>query len=207
MATNLWTYEGAPELAADAGPQRIDRTPSLYIPLRKSSKVSIVENGPRLLLEGCHSRIRSFTLVAIRLTLRDTVAPLEQISDAAVSLQRFFGETLPKHVVDEEELLARRVHRWVATADLLEMASQHCAIDATLDELFPLWQQVAEKPEELPTVALELGPPTSELASLWQTHLALEAENFPLLDRLPPETIAEIWREMRDRRLPGTRAA
>lgn len=162
------------------------------------------EDGPRLLLQGCHGRIRSFTSLALRLAQSAGAAPAEQVGEAARRVCRYFGEALPKHVADEELSLGPRL-RTLAPSALAEMASQHRAIEAVLERLLALWRRLADHPEELSALAAILGPPTSELAALWEPHLALEErEVFPGLDRLTPEARAAIWREMRSRRARPT---
>jgi hypothetical protein len=162
------------------------------------------EDGPRLLLEGCHGRIRSFTSLALRLAQSASAAPVEQIGDAAGQVCRYFGEALPLHVADEELSLAPRLQP-LASSALAEMASQHRAIEAVLERLLALWRELAGRPEELPALAAALCPPTSALAALWEPHLALEERViFPALDRLAPLAKAEIWREMRARRARPT---
>jgi hypothetical protein len=69
-----------------------------------------------LLLE-CHERIRSFIGLAGRLANCGPVSDTE-VSDAAARVVRYFSESLPLHVADEEESILPRLlgRRWRASS-------------------------------------------------------------------------------------------
>lgn len=158
------------------------------------------EDGPLLLLQGCHKRIRAFTALALRLLEAEAV-PAEEVREAAASVRRYFTEALPKHVEDEERSLAPRLEERLPQRTLSMMTSQHREIEAELAELSRLWPALESAPAELPRLALDLRSPTLRMAGLWEPHLALEErEIFPEVARLPAEARAEIWVEMRQRR-------
>jgi hemerythrin-like domain-containing protein len=158
------------------------------------------EEGPLLLLQGCHQRIRTFTALAVKLLDAEGV-PAREVAEAAAAVLRYFTEALPKHVEDEEESLRPRLDTLAPPGALAQMAGQHRELEAVLAALADPWLMLAREPVALAEVRAGLRPPTLRMAGLWEPHLQLEErEIFPQLASLPSDARAAIWTEMRGRR-------
>ena len=159
------------------------------------------------LLLGCHSRIRHFTDMALRLAnFADVSAPADIVS-AATAVHRYFTVALPLHEADENESLYPRMRAILAHGDELasaldSMVAQHRDIDAVVARLVPLWEQVRRDPAAVGQLKSELLALALRLNQLWATHLQLEEEVIlPLVRRrLPPAVLDSIFSEMRARR-------
>lgn len=163
------------------------------------------EEDAGALLVDCHARIRRFTALAGRLT--DEQASDPERAEAAIAVHRYFTVALPLHVDDEEESVVPRL-RASAAAELsfalAEMARQHRALEAILDELVPMWAAIGSAPGSWRGEAATLSSGANALHLGFEDHLALEEKViFPALASLPPEPRAAIVGEMRARRRPG----
>lgn len=161
---------------------------------------------PLDLLLGCHERIRHFTAVARRMA-ENPGAPIEQVSDAAESVYRYFSVALPLHEADENISLDPRLQAAGEAAQASEeMVLQHKEINRVLKQLLPLWDALCREPEKLPGFSSRLLRLTSELEQLWHVHLRLEEETvFPAIKRLPYGELASMLEEMKARRRADTR--
>src|SRR6516164_5551174 len=88
---------------------------SSAVSLNQHGKTMLIQIGPSKensdivdLLSECHDRIRAFTGLAGRLASSGSVSDNE-IRDAAGQLVRYFSESLPLHVADEEESILPRL--------------------------------------------------------------------------------------------------
>ena len=152
---------------------------------------------PRLL--DCHERIRRFTAHAVRLG-DEAAAPADQVRDAAVQVLSYFQKSLPHHSADEEESIAPHLGDVPALRDMVE---QHRDIDATLEALIPMWQELVGDPERRDVLRHRLSLGAARLQRLFDAHLELEETTiFPLIDELPADLQAQIVDEMIKRRLP-----
>ncbi|HYG99002.1 MAG TPA: hemerythrin domain-containing protein [Terriglobales bacterium] len=165
------------------------------------------EETPLELLLGCHQRIRHFTAIARRMAENPT-ASLDEISEAAAAVYRYFHVALPLHEADENISLDPRLHDVAEVSQASEeMVRQHTEINRVLKQLLPLWDALCREPEKLPRFASRIMHLVSELERLWDAHLCLEEEQvFPAIQRLPREEVAAILSEMKERRRSETRA-
>src|SRR5262245_38800512 len=60
------------------------------------------------LLRACHRRVRFFIDLALRLAGTEDASPNE-IQDAATRIVRYFEESLPLHIADEEQSIIPRL--------------------------------------------------------------------------------------------------
>jgi hemerythrin-like domain-containing protein len=165
------------------------------------------QETPLELLLGCHERIRHFTAVARRMA-ENPAAPLDQVSEAAEAVYRYFHVALPLHEADENVSLDPRLH---AAGEVVhaseEMVRQHVEINRVLTQLLPLWDALCREPEKLSRFSSRLVRLISELEQLWDVHLRLEEDTvFPAIKHLPADDVAAILAEMKDRRKPDSRA-
>jgi len=154
------------------------------------------------LLEACHERIRSFTLLAIEAASVNE-ADDELLIDACARVRRYFSEALPHHVADEEESLLPRLRGQSVELDrtLETMADQHRAHEPLFGALFDALGAVEEAPQS-PTARGKLLETAKTLQTELDEHLELEESLlFPAVDHwLTSETQATIIDELRLRR-------
>ena len=138
------------------------------------------------LLVACHDRIRFFIDLAGRLA-ENTDASSEEVREAAARVVRYFSESLPLHIADEEEsILPRLVGREPMLDRTLEtMCDEHDAHEPQVERLLAICRGLQNAPEELPQVREELRRIASRLADDFKTHLAQEeAVIVPAINRL-----------------------
>lgn len=156
-----------------------------------------------LLLE-CHERIRCFVALAEGIASR-TEAPAAQVVQACASVERYFTEALPLHVVDEEQSLAPRLRGRSAEVDraLTSMERQHAEHEQRLADLLAAVRAVRQEPQREP-LRCELARATQVLGDDFREHLELEESViFPAARQLlSVELRASILVELRQRRLP-----
>jgi hemerythrin-like domain-containing protein len=179
----------------------------MLVPLHFQS--SPPAEGPRdaiHLLLDCHRRILTFCDLALKVA-RLTHLSVAERAGAAARVERYFTVALPRHVEDEEVLLAHRL--WEAgppstavVVALEDMSGQHWEIEALLKSLVPRWRLLGEAPERHGELARELERDSVRLAGLMETHLWLEElVLFPeARARLSPESMESLGAEMRARR-------
>ena len=111
------------------------------------------------LLLACHERIRFFINLACRLgEAHDT--PADEIQDAATRVIRYFSESLPLHVADEEESIVPR------------LSGREAGLDATLDTMRREHQEHAPQLESLLKICRILQGSPERLADLRKTLLS-----------------------------------
>jgi hemerythrin-like domain-containing protein len=178
----------------------------MLVPLRFQS--SPAPEAPRdaiHLLLDCHRRIRTFCDLAVKVA-RLADLSLAERAEAAVRVERYFTVALPRHVEDEEVLLAHRM--WeagpstVVLVALEDMVGQHVEIEALLKSLVPRWRLLGEAPERHGELVRELERDSVRLAGLMETHLWLEElVLFPeARARLSTERLESLGADMRARR-------
>ncbi len=164
--------------------------------------------SPLELLLGCHARIRHF--MQLSLTLANAVdVPLDEISEAAAAIFRYFSLALPLHEADENRSLFPRLQAALPNGGLVHeaaetMVEQHKAINELAAELLSLCTTLDRYPARLPVLAHRLGDVAQALNLIFSAHLLLEESViFPAFqDLLSPEQITEMSQEMQQRRQP-----
>jgi hemerythrin-like domain-containing protein len=155
-----------------------------------------------LLLE-CHERIRFFVGLAGRLANSDSVSDNE-VHDAAAQLVRYFSESLPLHVTDEEEsVLPRLLGRSGSLDEALEtVRGEHEAHRAALESLLGLCRKLENSPQQLPELREKLRETAATLERHFVAHLDEEERTvFPAIRTLLSiEDQEAMLREFRARR-------
>jgi iron-sulfur cluster repair protein YtfE (RIC family) len=149
----------------------------------------------------CHERIRSMSGLAA--TVADRLElPAAEIDDACARVARYFSESLPLHVRDEEDsILPRLGGRSTALDDTLaEMHAQHQSHEAPLRQLIDLCAQMRAAPEA--AVRSAFRDVARHLQEELRRHLELEETRlFPALrTKLGLDEQAAILAELRARR-------
>lgn len=157
-------------------------------------------------LTSCHTKIRHFTDVAVRLAHSQGASPAD-IVEASDGLFRYFSIALPLHEADENLSVHPRLRRATPEGELAgpaadAMVDQHLAIDELVERLIPLWVLTRANPDKLPEVAGEMCQISGRLREIFDVHLKLEEETiFPALQKyLTPDELSAIVREMQERR-------
>jgi hypothetical protein len=173
-------------------------------------------------LLGCHMRIRHFTEMACKLAHAHSADP-EQVQRAAAEVHRYFTVALPLHEADENISLHPRLIKALSgelTKDdvssapetsLLRklggpaadaMVEQHESIDQLVERLVPLCTILRSQPAKLEELSEELHEVSEALSEIFTAHLEMEEKTvFPAMQEfLSADELAEIRREMRDRR-------
>lgn len=155
------------------------------------------------LLLDCHTRIRSFSRLAVRIAERTEVADAE-IAEAAARVRRYFSVALPLHVADEEESIVPRLTGRDPAVDaaLARMEEEHEGHEEDLRRLVAICAALEEAPATLPSVRAELAEVGTRLVRAFDEHLRSEEETiFPALRSFLPKSEREaIFAELRARR-------
>jgi iron-sulfur cluster repair protein YtfE (RIC family) len=155
-----------------------------------------------LLLE-CHERILAFSGLACRLATAD--APSEdEVRDAAARIVRYFSQSLPLHVADEEESVVPRLSGRNQDIDsaLRTMHEEHAQHEPYLKSLLETCRQLEASPQRLPEFREALRSTTSVLQDKFVAHLQLEEKVIlPAIRTLLTATDRDAMvRELRARR-------
>jgi hemerythrin-like domain-containing protein len=129
------------------------------------------------LLLACHQRIRFFIDLAMRLS-ETTDASNEEIREAAGRVVRYFSESLPLHVADEEQSVLPRLggREPILDRTLEAMRSEHVAHQPQLEQLLRICRDLQNTPEQLGEMRKDLADVASRLAGDFKAHL-LEEES------------------------------
>jgi len=137
-------------------------------------------------LLACHDRIRRFVALAARLAT-EPAAP-EELAAAARIIARYFSESFPLHLADEEaaaRVLAARDE--MLDAALGDMMMDHVAHAADVAELVAICRGIADEPEARPQMSEALAAVVQRLEGAFAQHLALEERVIlPAIRHLPP---------------------
>jgi hemerythrin-like domain-containing protein len=127
------------------------------------------------LLVACHDRIRFFIDLALRLSAAID-ASNDEIRDAAARVVRYFSESLPLHVADEEESIVPRLSGRDPALDrtLDIMHREHSEHEPHLEVLLKTCRALQESPEELPKLRDTLHDSAFQLANAFTVHLSQE---------------------------------
>lgn len=163
---------------------------------------------PLGLLSDCHRRIEHFLAVLIRVAQEfGDRALTAEAANAIRVCRRYFTLAAPRHTADEEESLFPRMR---AAADALgesyealdrleadheEAQDLHARVDGLLEQ----WLSEGLLPA---TQLRELLAMLEKLQALYLEHIGIEdREIFPVAaDLLSAEQLADVGREMQDRR-------
>ena len=165
--------------------------------VRLGTRSSNAPDAATLLLE-CHTRIRNFSGLAVKLATVD--APDAELTDAAARVHRYFTQALPLHVEDEERSLAPRLRRFAAdaAAALDDMEREHRAHAELLRILVPAWDSLRADPKGRSRTLAD----ATLLQTLVEEHLAAEERLvIPALARLSVEELGALAGEMKARRV------
>ncbi|HLG98751.1 MAG TPA: hemerythrin domain-containing protein [Bryobacteraceae bacterium] len=164
-------------------------------------------SNPLGLLSDCHRRIEKFLDVLIRLANQDASASLGPAEREALEKSlTYFRNSAPKHTADEEDSLFPRLRKsgngQAALACLAELEADHeaAARDHDLvDALGRAWLNAGVLNADQ---RQQMRQALARLLDMYRRHIAIEdRELFPLAaSLLPPDQIAEVGREMADRR-------
>lgn len=149
----------------------------------------------------CHERIRVFIRMAEDVAFRDDV-PDEEASAAYARCERYFAESFPLHVEDEERSLLPRLLGLRADVDLSinEVQAQHGEHEGLIRNLIVGLGKIRLDPRDV-DLRQSVRATASRLAPELERHLALEERTiFPLArSLLSPEKQADVIAELRAR--------
>jgi hemerythrin-like domain-containing protein len=153
------------------------------------------------LLIACHERIRFFVDLARRLAAARDLSR-DEITNAATHVIRYFSESLPLHVADEEEsIMPRLLGRSPELDTTLEaMRREHELHEPQLQALLNACRILQTAPDELEKLRDSLGKAASALEKDFIAHLR-EEENVVL-----PAIRSLLSSEERDAMLAELRA-
>ena len=129
------------------------------------------------LLLACHERIRFFIDLAIRIS-DTTDASNEEIREAAARVVRYFSESLPLHVADEEESIIPRLSGRDAALDrtLESIRREHSAYDHDLKSLLKICGNLQASPGAASETRQKLRDVAARLRDQFQIHLSEEEQ-------------------------------
>lgn len=155
------------------------------------------------LLLDCHTRIRSFSRLAVRIAEAEG-APPREVAEAAARVRRYFSVALPFHVADEEESILPRLAGKDAAVDaaLRRMEDEHEGHVEPLRRILAICAELVAEPATLPGHREELARVGSALVREFDVHLdSEETIVFPAIRRLLDAGEREaIFAEVRRRR-------
>jgi iron-sulfur cluster repair protein YtfE (RIC family) len=155
-----------------------------------------------LLLE-CHERIRSFVGIAHRLAEAGDALP-EDVRDAAKRVTRYFTESLPLHVADEEESVLPRLSGKDPGVDhaLEAMHQEHAEHEPHVQSLLDICRVLQASPELRSGLRAALMKTATALQVELLTHLDKEEQVILPAIRtfLAPEERKAMLHELRARR-------
>ena len=176
------------------------------MPVQIGRKESDFSN-PLGLLTDCHRRIENFLDVLVRVANQAGSALLKAAEREALDKSlAYFRSSAPKHTADEEESLFPRLRSsgngesTLACLVKLEADHQAAARDHDLvDSLGRAWLAAGIL---APAQLQQMREALSRLSHMYRQHIAVEdRELFPLAaSLLSPDQIADVGREMADRR-------
>jgi len=159
------------------------------------------EDAVDLLLE-CHERIRKFLKMARALGAASGPSD-EEVRSVAGQVRRYFAVSLPLHIQDEHEDIARILGGAgdeVASA-LATMDKQHGEHEPLLARLIEICDALVREPGQLASYTGELSALAARLTDELSHHLeAEERVIFPALRRLPASEREALKAAMRARR-------
>jgi hemerythrin-like domain-containing protein len=177
------------------------------MPIQIGQKQDSGFDNPLGVLSDCHRRIEQFLMVLIKVC--DTAGGAPMVPPEITAMQtalEYFRNAAPKHTADEEDSLfprLRAVPDGQAVLDCMAaLESDHEAAKRDhekVDAFAREWLHIGIlDPRDL----REMKQALERLARMYALHIAIEDRDlFPLAARvLPAETLAEVGREMAERR-------
>ena len=176
------------------------------MPVQIGQKESDFSN-PLGLLSDCHRRIERFLEVLIRLADQAGASPLGQPEREALEKSlAYFRTSAPKHTADEEDSLFPRLRQLESAREsltcLAELENDHQSAARDHDFVDSVGREWLQAGTISPGQKSGLREALARLSRMYQRHIAIEdRELFPLAGRvLPPDQLAEVGREMAERR-------
>jgi len=160
-------------------------------------------SDPLGLLSDCHRRIERFLAVLVKVADRASGGELNSEERTAfLNALEYFRNSAPKHTADEEDSLFPRLRAQASLDYLAELESDHQGANRDhqlVDTLGRRWLNEGSLAAE---EAREVKEALARLSAMYARHIAVEdRELFPLAARLlPADQLAEVGREMADRR-------
>lgn len=155
------------------------------------------------LLLACHDRIRFFIDLALRIAAASGVSD-DEIRDASARVARYFSESFPLHVADEEESVIPRLtgHDSVVDRTLDAMHREHAGHEQDVALLLKTCVTLKDNPEELSRLRPTLHDAAFRLAAELNAHLAEEERIVmpAIRSLLSEEERATLLTELRARR-------
>ena len=176
------------------------------MPVQIGRKESDFSN-PLGLLSDCHRRIEHFLEVLVQVCRRAAAGSLQGDERAALeNALAYFRHSAPKHTADEEDSLFPRLRESSGAQTALEclasLEGDHQAAARDHEIVDALGRRWLDQGSLGADSLCEMQQALHRLVSRYQRHIAIEdRELFPLAARaLPPEQLAEVGREMAERR-------
>lgn len=161
------------------------------------------------LLGACHSRIRSFSSLALELSARSAHPAAERI-EACERAIRYFREALPLHVRDEEEsLLPRLIGRAPGLDEALAtMRREHDEHGPLLDAVLERLDALRASPDD-DSLRAALRPVATALQRAFEDHLLAEERVIfaAVAEHLDESARREVVGELRARRARSLRVS
>jgi len=155
-----------------------------------------------LLLE-CHERILAFAGLACRLAGTEGLSN-DEIKDAAGRIVRYFAQSLPLHVADEEESIVPRLSNRNPDLDvaLRTMHEEHGDHARDVESLVQICRRLESAPEELPALREGLLKTATSLQDKFVAHLNQEEKIIlpAIRTLLSPADRDAMLKELRARR-------
>jgi len=177
------------------------------MPIQIGQKLESDFNNPLGLLRDCHRRIERFLDMLIRVSdARDGAQMLPQQISAFEKALDYFHSAAPKHTADEEVSLFPRLRQvpggLTALDCMAKLESDHQAADRDHEKVEAFGREWLEKGVLDPRRRREMKEALKRLSEMYGRHIEIEdRELFPLAARiLPAEELAEVGREMAERR-------
>jgi hemerythrin-like domain-containing protein len=177
------------------------------MPVQIGQKPESGFNNPLGLLSDCHRRIERFLDVLVRLCAKGAGAFMTPPEILAMeNALQYFRESAPKHTADEEESLFPRLRKTsggqAALKYMEKLESDHETAARGHTRVDVLGRRWIEHGCLRDVELLEMKQALQRLTHLYARHIEIEDQKlFPLAAQvLPAEALAEVGREMAERR-------
>lgn len=178
------------------------------MPIQIGQKPESGFNNPLGLLSDCHRRIEQFLAVIIKVCDTADGAPMVSPEiDALENALEYFRNAAPKHTDDEEDSLFPRLRAAPGGQAALDcmavLESDHAAANRDHEKVDAFAREWLDTGILDPRDLREMKRALERLSRIYARHIATEdRELFPLAARvLPAEVLAEVGREMAERRV------
>ena len=158
-------------------------------------------SDPLGLLSDCHRRIERFLGVLVKIAQKAGELNAEERTAFENALE-YFRNSAPQHTADEEDSLFPRLRAQASLDRLAELESDHQAADRAHQLVDSLGRRWLAEGTLAPEQTRELRGALARLSRMYARHIAVEDRDlFPLAAQiLPADQLAEVGREMADRR-------